>query len=269
MDQPVAQQPGAPRAPTHEPQPLDDLDLVPSSHAVFLDFDGVIADIAPRPDAVSVPAFRERVVAAWREATAGALALVSGREVGDIRNVFPGYEGAASGGHGAETEWPDGRREERSADVDTVAHVAREMKAFAERHDALLFEPKRLGGVLHYRADPALERVAWDKVRELLADRPDLEAQPAKMAVEVKPAGFSKGSVIRSFMEAAPFAGRTPFYAGDDTTDEAAFAVVNEMGGVSVKVGPGETAARYRTAAPDTFFDWMGRRVALDQKGTR
>ena len=251
------------RSASSEPDSLGELTVDLLEHALFLDFDGVIAEIAPRPDAVEVPASRAAIIAAWREASGGALALVSGREIDDLRSVFPAYEGAISGGHGAETEMPGGPRENASADIEAARECGDAMEAFAAARPGLLFERKRAGGVLHYRADPGLEGPAWAMVEALIAGRDGLEAQPAKMAVEIKPAGFSKGSVIESLMGRAPFEGRTPIYVGDDTTDEAAFAVVNRMGGVSIKVGEGETAARYRAPPPHVCSSGSGSRSVL------
>ena len=239
-----------------KPQPLTDLRVDPSDLAVFSDFDGVIADIAEQPDAVRVPEERVHTLHAWRDRTAGAMALVSGREIDDLRRAFD-WRGAVSGGHGAETEWGDGQRENREVDTDAVSEVAARMEEFAAGQDGVLFERKRLGAVLHYRADPSKEDACWAMVREAVRGRDGLEVQASKMAVELKPTGFSKGSVIAAFMERAPFAGRQPLYVGDDVTDEAAFSEVNARSGISIKVGEGDTAARYRTASPDALFAWM------------
>jgi trehalose-6-phosphatase len=55
-----------------------------------------------------------------------------------------------------------------------------------------------------------------------------------------------KGAALRAFMQEEPFIGRTPIVIGDGDNDEAAFIAAQEMGGVGIKLGDGETAARMR-----------------------
>ena len=83
--------------------------------------------------------------------------------------------------------------------------------------------------------------------------------QPGKLVVELKPAGTDKGVAIAEFMSEAPFHGRTPAFVGDDATDEHGFAVVNEMGGHSVKVGDGVTVARWRVPTVRAVERWLMR----------
>ena len=67
---------------------------------------------------------------------------------------------------------------------------------------------------------------------------------------KVKPRGCHKGLAIASLMTSAPFAGRVPLFVGDDLTDEHGFEAVNQVGGVSIKVGGVDepTVAHHRLA---------------------
>jgi trehalose 6-phosphate phosphatase len=64
---------------------------------------------------------------------------------------------------------------------------------------------------------------------------------------------------LDAFMAEAPFAGRTPFVAGDDTTDEDAFRAAQRRGGLALKIGDGPSAAGLRAARIEAFLDWLHR----------
>ena len=67
-----------------------------------------------------------------------------------------------------------------------------------------------------------------------------------KMVFELKPPGVDKGGAIAAFMQEPPFRGRQPVFAGDDVTDEAGFTIVNQLGGIAIRIGADQQA----TAAP-------------------
>ncbi len=82
-----------------------------------------------------------------------------------------------------------------------------------------------------------------------------------KRIVEIKPAGKDKGVAVLEFMREAPFKGRTPVFVGDDVTDEYGFATVNRLRGLSVKVGPERTAARWRLRDVAAVRAWLAQAV--------
>jgi trehalose 6-phosphate phosphatase len=111
---------------------------------------------------------------------------------------------------------------------------------------------------LHYRRAPHLE----GEVRALLAALVEdsggaFKLQPGKMVYEIKPAGRDKGAAIAEFMEEQPFHGRIPLFIGDDVTDEYGFAAVNRLGGITVKVGEGDTAAAWRVPDVEGARAWL------------
>ncbi|MDP3203089.1 MAG: trehalose-phosphatase, partial [Hydrogenophaga sp.] len=84
-----------------------------------------------------------------------------------------------------------------------------------------------------------------------------LQLLRGKAVIEVKSVGVNKGLAIQAFMNEAPFAGRSPVFAGDDLTDEAGFAVVQRLGGAGIKVGAGASCARHRCDNPEALRAWL------------
>jgi trehalose 6-phosphate phosphatase len=221
--------------------------LCPSC-ALFLDFDGTMVDIAPRPEAVRVP---EALVPTLRWLTqylGGAVAVVSGRPIAQIDDFLHPLAMPVAGVHGAERRGADGRIELlNTPPLDRVLDAAGRL---AREHDGLRVETKRGSIALHYRQAPQLEELCLARMQEAVAQSPGLTLLRGKMVVEAKPAGATKGGAIEAFLREPPFAGRTPVFIGDDVTDEVGFAAVQRLGGLGIKVGEGATVAWQRLANP-------------------
>ena len=233
----------------------------PPEPAVFLDLDGTLIEIARRPDAVTRTRRLEALLARLPVAVGNAIAIVSGRTVADVDRVLGPHRLAVAGIHGLERRSVGGQVRRIALKLDWM-HGARDaMERFVKAHPGLMLENKGVSLALHYRNCPELENTVRDFVAHL--DLPvAAERLQGRKVVEVKPWQVNKGTAIRAYMSEPPFAGRTPVFVGDDVTDESGFLVVNEFGGVSVKVGDGPTAANWTLPGVSQVLGWLTEAVS-------
>ncbi len=234
------------------------------SDALFLDVDGTLLDLAPTPAEVRVDAELFGLLPGLHCALDGACALVSGRALSDLDELFPGLALPAAGQHGCERRDAQGTLHLHAPDRGTLARLGALFADFATRHEGLLLEDKGATLALHYRLAPQLAAKVRQTMEAALADEPGaaLCLQPGKMLIEIRPDKRDKGAAIRDFMGEMPFAGRRPVFVGDDHGDEHGFAVVRRLGGYGVKVGPGRTRARHRLPDVAAVRQWLAVLVA-------
>jgi trehalose 6-phosphate phosphatase len=218
--------------------------------ALFLDFDGTLVEIAPLPDAVKLDRRVPQALDALRANLGGALALVSGRPIAFLDDMLLPFRFDTAGLHGAQIRFGEAL-ETQSGAPDALRRVTRDLVRFANSHIGIIVEDKRISVALHWRLAPQLKDEALELMRaHALQMGPAVRLQEGKSVAELVPAAASKGEAIRWLMRMAPYAGRTPVFIGDDVTDEDGFEAVNAIGGVSVRVGEGETSAACRVASP-------------------
>lgn len=219
--------------------PLTDLARPPSrlgaDAALFLDFDGTLAPIAPRPDAVRVPDELPGLIRRLSGQLNGRLAIVSGRAIDALDALLGLRDVATSGSHGAELRWPGGTilRPARPAALDDVVV---QLRAFASSRPGVLVEEKPLGVALHHRGAPDAAD-ACAAIMQQIADIHGFTVQTGKMVHELRLPGMTKGEAVRRFMADAWFVGSVPVFVGDDVTDEEGFAAASDLGGMGVLVG--------------------------------
>ncbi len=224
--------------------------------ALFLDMDGVLAPLAPRPEDVVPVARRTVVLTRLVERLDGRVAVVSGRTLAEIDRIADGAAPAASGVHGLERRRADGLLE-RAEPHAGVRDAAAAFEGFAASRPGMIVENKVVSAGLHYRGAPALADEAMALALRL-ADKTGLTLQAGELVVELKTPGTSKGTAVRAFMAEAPFAGGLPVMLGDDLTDEDGFEAAQALGGFGVLVGPERaTAARYRLEDVDAVLTWL------------
>ena len=224
--------------------------------ALFLDLDGVLAPMAPTPDAVHADPRRTAVLTRLDRALEGRLAIVSGRTLGEIDRIAGRASPSAAGVHGLERRRRDGAVDRAPASPG-VAQALAAFREFAADRPGVLVEDKVISTGLHYRQSPGSAAEALALARGL-AETTGLQLQPGHMVLELRTPGADKGGAVSAFMAEPPFAGAFPVMLGDDLTDEAGFRAAEALGGFGVLVGSyRSTAARYGLRDVAEVMDWL------------
>jgi trehalose 6-phosphate phosphatase len=227
--------------------------------ALFLDVDGTLLPIATTPDAVVVSTRLRQALRRALPAFGGAVALISGRTIATLDQLFAPLLLPAAGVHGLERRDAAGTVH-RVGVVAGLDDVRAAFAVFEAAHAGVLLEDKGSAVVLHFRQAPEAAMAARRLVAGLIERRADgIRVLEGKMMLEIVSPLADKGTAIAAFMGETPFAGRRPVFVGDDVTDEDGFAMVNGLGGYSVRVGaPAEpSAATYHLADVAAVVDWL------------
>ena len=226
--------------------------------AFFLDVDGTLLDLASRPDKVVLKPRLSGVLSGLQDKTSGAVALISGRSIVDLDNLFSPLRLPLAGQHGLERRDADGVHHHHALPDGEFRQFKEELRRFAGANPGVLVEDKNFSVAVHFRQAPDKESLVESVINQYMPGlHEDFHLQRGKMVFEIKPGGKDKGTAIGEFMEEPPFRRRVPVFIGDDVTDEDGFHTVNLLGGHSIKVGPGETVAQWRLADSDSVLDWL------------
>ncbi|MFP4003662.1 MAG: trehalose-phosphatase [Alphaproteobacteria bacterium] len=229
----------------------------PGALAMFLDFDGTLVDFADHPDDVELDSRTLACVRRIYDRLDGALAIVTGRDIASVDRFFAPHLMPVAGVHGLVRRDVSGRVHSVPLDEEVLAGLASKLQGFAARHPGLLVERKPGAVVLHHRRRPDLAGTCLDRMERLTGELGGVTLMRGKAVIEARAGNADKGGAIAAFLKEPPFAGRCPVFAGDDVTDEHGFARVNALGGVTIKVGPGPTCARYRVPQIGDFRRWL------------
>jgi len=250
------------------PAPLAAVVEAPERAALYIDFDGTLADIVVDP-------FGARLSAGARDALerlaarVGRMTVISGRPVAFLRDVVDVEGVHLIGQYGGERLVGDAPMvDERMAPF--VAPLSAAAEDAERALPDLLVERKGLGVTLHWRAAPDRAAAAID-VADTLAAKYGLATVDGRMAIELRPpVPMNKGMAIAADLDAAIL--DTVVIAGDDLGDLAMFDALDELerGGTIAR------AVRIGVASPegpnaivdraDVAVDAPARLVALLQE---
>ena len=212
---------------------------------VASDFDGTLAPIVDNPaDARPLPLAAEALIA-LAELPSTDVVLVSGRALAILRE-YSGMPASVHlvGSHGAEFD------SGFAHDVDDalLATITADLEAIGRGKPGVTVETKPASVALHVRnASPADGAAALEAARAV-GEAAGAEITAGKAVLEFAVISTDKGEAVDILREQTDATAVTFF--GDDVTDENAFRRMREAD-IGVKVGSGETLARYRVSSPD------------------
>lgn len=216
----------------------------------ILDYDGTLTPIVASPRAAALAPSVRKTLARLAASERVRLAILSGRALGDVR-ARVGLDGVVYGGcHGLEIQGAGLRFRHPRARASRIAAARRALAAGAASIPGARVEFKGLAVSLHYRQVAPSRRTAARALAARVARRmPDLSVIAGHAVVDFVPrVGWNKGTAARWIarrLGPARSRGRPiVLYAGDDVTDEAAFAALRGRG-VTVRVGGGKSRAEY------------------------
>ncbi|MGQ9367782.1 trehalose-phosphatase [Azospirillum sp. ST 5-10] len=221
--------------------------------AVFLDYDGTLTPIVDRPDlAVLDGATRDAVA---RLAGSCPVAVVSGRDLDDVRRLVALDGLVYAGSHGFDIRGPSLRTQ---IGLEYVPALDAAEAALARRLadvEGVLVERKRFAIAVHTRMAAAEAKpVVARTVRDVAAGQAGLRVTGGKEIHELRPdLPWDKGRAVLALLDALELngAGYRPLYIGDDETDEDAFRALEGRGdGLRVMDPPAATAATWSLRDP-------------------
>lgn len=227
--------------------------------AFFFDFDGTLADIAPRPrEVVLAPRCRD-ILLQLSQRTGGAVAVLSGRPRVELAKLIPAGI-CAAGLHGLEIDDAPAPSLQTPAELRAVRD---HLTTIAARHPGALIEDKRQALALHWRLAPAAEAALMIAAQQAVSGLGEgWTLQPGKCVVEIRPRGRDKGDALKYLMGQAPFQGRCPIAFGDDLTDIPMLRAAQELGGTAVAIGERDLPCDLRLSGPTELAHWLNRRLA-------
>jgi trehalose 6-phosphate phosphatase len=196
------------------------------------DFDGTLAPIVMHPDEARIPPSTAALLETLT--TRVPVAVVSGRQVLDVRHRLGFKPTHIVGNHGAEDEF-DGPDPRVVTTLAAFRQIARRLEPMLNEAGATI-EDKGASLAIHYRLAPN-PVIAREAIAVLLQELPPgVEAEPGKRVVNILVTGAPhKGDALLRL--ASRYGTDAGFFVGDDTNDEPAFEQVGHDW-VTVRVGP-------------------------------
>ena len=237
--------------------------------AVFLDYDGTLTEIVEDPAKALMSVETRNTL---RElAPLCPIAILSGRDIEDVRRLVNVDGIVYAGCHGFEIMTADGRRHDNPDWIRFLPFIdraEREFRSSMREIQGVLVERKRFAISVHYRrVDPSLVQEVERRFDAVASSLPQLRKTEGKKVFEVLPnVEWNKGKALLFLMNFLGLdqKGTRPIFVGDDLTDEEAFKVIRDTGtGIVVGNVQRDTFARYYLLNPTEVRMYLENLIAV------
>jgi trehalose-phosphatase len=237
---------------------------------VFLDYDGTLTPIVAQPeDAVLSDSMRAIIQRLARVCT---VAVISGRDLADVRERVAVKGIVYAGSHGFDIAGPGGLRrenEEAQACLPALDQAEASLREQLTDVPGARVERKRFSIAVHFRNVPEARVPEIEPIVDgVKQHHPDLRRSGGKKIFELQPRiDWHKGRAVLWLLDTLPIdpAGVLPLYLGDDLTDEDAFEALAQRGvNIVIRDEPRSTAAQFALENPGetgVFLEQLANRL--------
>lgn len=246
---------------------------------LFLDYDGTLVPIAEVPRQAIMPESLKALLASLIKLRYLSVAIISGRTLGNLKNMVGLKNIIYAGNHGLQIQGPKIKfKSPVSSSLRLkIQKVGKTLKQKLSKINGVLLENKGLTLSLHYRLvdkklAPRVKNVFYETVAGVCF-KGDVAVQSGKKVFEVRPAvDWDKGVAAEWLLKRQHsfLKGRKalPIYVGDDTTDEDAFKALKKKG-LTVFVGkPKASRAQYYLKNTRDVSRFLKKILELKKGGT-
>lgn len=219
--------------------------------ALIFDYDGTLAEIAPRPELARIEQQVHARLSALARHSDVRVGLITGRAIESLTELAGPSAGmtlATNGGLRITDEGDDWISPEAAQRTVLLRNVIDRIAPVLERWPGTFIEDKTLSFTVHFRQVPAAEGAITSAVLAAVDHEAGLlRTLPAKYGIEVQPnISWDKGHALLWMLDRWGIRQRAAFF-GDDVIDEPAFVALNTRAGITCCVTPEQrpTAARF------------------------
>lgn len=241
---------------------------------LFLDYDGTLVPIVRTPDKAVLCKETKGLLADLSRIRNCKLAIISGRDLKDIKGKV-GIKGIVyAGNHGFQIEGPKVKLNKivPAKYKKNLEKIRNDLKKKLSSVKGVFIEDKRLSLSLHYRMvdrkEVHLVKNIFSEVANPYLVKNDIKINKGKKLLEVRPVvDWDKGKAVLWLLSKQKFIleedRMLPIYIGDDVTDEDAFKVLKNKG-ISIFVGkPGKSNADFYLKDTKEVKDFLIRILEL------